>query len=243
VPSPANTPGRLCRWVGSLVSIVPGPVDRAVEQLRKVCVLAVRTVPASGAGVSVVAQDGQFSLMAAADAVSERFEEMQFVLGEGPCVEATATGRPVLVSDLADGAASRWPLYASAMNEAGIRAIFAFPLQVGAAWLGAFDLFRTRPGPLSRAELVRAFQLTDKAVTILLTLQNPIPEGEEYPHDQTSTVSVELFQAQGMVMVQLGGTLAEAMVRIRAYAYAHDRRLAEVARDIVGGRLRFDRDE
>jgi AmiR/NasT family two-component response regulator len=53
---------------------------------------------------------------------------------------------------------------------------------------------------------------------------------------------VELFQAQGMVMVQIGGTLTEAMSRIRAYAYAENRRLIDVARDIIGRDLRFDRD-
>jgi len=230
-------------WVVSSVPTVPDPVERAVDRLRELCVLAVQTMPASGAGVSVFAQDGQYSLLTAADAASERLEEMQFVLGEGPCVDATATGRPVLVSDLADGAVSRWPLYAPAMNEAGIRAIFAFPLQVGAAQMGAFDLFRTRPGSLSRGELVRAFQLSDEAMAILLALQDPTPEDEKYRHHETNAMPVELFQAQGMVMVQLGGTLTEAMARIRAYAYAHDRRLADVARDIVGGRLRLDREE
>jgi hypothetical protein len=46
-----------------------------------------------------------------------------------------------------------------------------------------------------------------------------------------------------MVMVQIGGDLADAMARIRAYAYAENRRLVDVARDIVARRLTFDRDE
>ncbi|MGX6601924.1 hypothetical protein ACWKSP_07295 [Micromonosporaceae bacterium Da 78-11] len=68
-----------------------------------------KTVPAYGAGVSVLAESGRYSLLAAADAASERLEEMQFVLGEGPCVDATATGRPVLVGDLDEERPARWP--------------------------------------------------------------------------------------------------------------------------------------
>jgi hypothetical protein len=222
------------------VSTAPGPVDRAVKRLRGVCAVAVETLSASGAGVSVLVQNGQYGLLTGADAASERLEEMQFVLGEGPCVDATATGRPVLVSDLRDEAPNRWPLYAPAMNEAGIRAIFAFPLQVGAARLGALDVFRAQPGPLSRVELISAFRLTDQAVTILLSLQPSEGSPEPLPRDEAGA---ELFQAQGMVMVQLDGTLPEAMARIRAYAYGESRRLIDVVRDIVERRLRFDKDE
>jgi len=118
------------------------------------------------------------------------------------------------VSDLADGAPSRRPLYASAMNEAGIRAIFAFPRQVGAARLGPYDVFRTRPGSFSSTELVRAFQLTGGAVP-----------GAGHGHGPARR------HARG------------GDGRIRAYAYANNRHLADVARDIVRGRLRFDRDE
>ena len=227
----------------SRVSTTSGPVDQAVERLRTVCAGAVETLSASGAGVSVLVQGGQYSLLTGADAASERLEEMQFVLGEGPCVDATATGRPVLVSDLEHEAPGRWPLYAPAMREAGIRAIFAFPLQVGAARLGALDVFRVRPGPLSRAELIRAFQCTDEAVSILLALQSPATIPEPFPRDEAGADLVELFQAQGMVMVQLDGTLSEAMARIRAYAYAENQRLIDVVRDIVERRLRFAKDE
>lgn len=230
------------------MSTVPGPVDRAVGCLRRLCAVAVETLPASGAGVSVFAANGQYSLLTAADGASERLEEMQFVLGEGPCVDATATGRPVLVSDLDEELPSRWPAYASAMREAGIRAIFAFPLQVGAARLGALDIFRTRSGPLSGTELACALDLTDQAVAILLTLTDGsadgLTDGLAHPADLGGdNAGVELFQAQGMVMVQLDCTLSEAMARIRAYAYAENRRLVDVARLIVARDLRFDRDE
>jgi hypothetical protein len=127
--------------------------------------------------------------------------------------------------------------------ESGSCAVFAFPLQVGAAQLGVLDLFRARAGTLSRAELGRALALADDAVRVLLDGQERGLDGDGSPADEPLGGTAELFQAQGMVMVQIGGTLAEAMARLRAYAYAHDLRLVEVARAIVARELRFDRDE
>ncbi len=53
----------------------------------------------------------------------------------------------------------------------------------------------------------------------------------------------ELYQAQGMVMVQLGVTLPEAMSRLRAYAFTHERRLRDVAEDVVARRITFTEDD
>jgi hypothetical protein len=223
--------------------MLPEPVDRVGDRLRRLCGVAVDTVPAAGAGLSVAARDSQVGLLVAADPVSERLEELQVVLGEGPCVDAATGRRPVLVADLGQEGPHRWPVYAAAVHEAGFRAIFAFPLQVGAAQLGVLDLFRTQPGHMSGAELQRAFALADEAVTILLDGQEGDASGDAEPFDETLAAPSELFQAQGMVMVQIGGTLGEAMARIRAHAYAENRRLIDVARDVVARELLFDRDE
>jgi GAF domain-containing protein len=166
----------------------------------------------------VVALDNQFSLLAAADEASERLEELQLVLGEGPCIDAAAAHRPVLIADPAQVGPTRWPVYADAVRNAGIRAIFAFPLQVGAAQLGVLDFFRAAPGPLSAPELSRAFGLADEAVSILLDGQRRV--GDDLSSGESMAGPIELFQAQGMVMIQIGGTLTEAMARIRAHAYA-----------------------
>jgi GAF domain-containing protein len=209
------------------------PADPMLDQLRRVCGQGVTTLPATGAGLSVMGTDKQFSMLTATDPTSERLEELQFVLGEGPCVEAGLTRRPVLVPDLDADGVSRWPAYASAVLQAGIGAVFAFPLQVGATQLGVMDFFRSSPGHLSSAELSRAYALADEAIGILLG----------GTADTSLTGPAELFQAQGMVMVQIAGTLTEAMSRIRAHAYAENRRLIDVVNDIVERKLQFDRDE
>jgi AmiR/NasT family two-component response regulator len=121
--------------------------------------------------------------------------------------------------------------------------VFAFPLQVGGGRLGVLDVFRARPGPLSADELRQALAFADVAVTTLLDGQADAPSGAAANGlDAAIGGRAELFQAQGMVMVQLGVSLAEALARMRAYTYAENRPLAEVAQDVVARRLRFDRD-
>jgi hypothetical protein len=218
------------------------PAD-VVGQLRGLCGEAVRSLPAAGAGLSVAAQQTRHSLIVAADADSERLEELQFVLGEGPCVDASTGRRPVLVPRLSDEGPTRWPAYTSAVQEFGVRAVFAFPLQIGAAQLGVMDFFRTSEGHLSDPELGKAFAIADEAVAILLDGHDRAGSNTDVEETDGSLAGpAELFQAQGMVMVQIRGTLAEALARIRAHAYAENLRLIDVARAVVNRQLRFDRD-
>ncbi len=214
-----------------------------MDALRHVCDTATLTLAASGAGLSVMARDGVHGMATASDAATERVEELQFTIGEGPCVDAFATRRPVLISDLGLDAMRRWPLYGPAVHDAGVRAVFSFPMQIGAARLGVLDVFRARAGALTARELTRALTLADLAVGLLLDGQEGAAPGLP-AGDLSAGVErrAELFQAQGMVMVQIDGTLADAMTRIRAHAYAEDRRLGEVAADVVAHRLRFGRD-
>jgi len=221
---------------------VAGAPDGVVGALQKLCGAAVGMLAASGAGVSVMAEDGARGVAAASDPASARIEELQFVLGEGPCIDAFASRRPVLVPDLTDGAVNRWPAYTPAAHDEGVRAVFAFPLQVGAARLGVLDVFRARAGPLTGDQLRQAFAFTDLAVRTLLDGQERTASEDTDGLDGAISNRADLFQAQGMVMVQLGVSLAEALVRIRAHTYAENRRLNDVAHDIVARRLHFDPD-
>ncbi|MEV4414757.1 GAF and ANTAR domain-containing protein [Catellatospora sp. NPDC049609] len=208
--------------------------------MRRLCSAAGRALAARGAGVTVMAGGGLSGMTAASDPATERLEELQVTLGEGPCIEAFECMRPVLVPDLADGAMSRWPVYAPEAHADGVRAVFAFPLQVGAARLGVLDVFRAQAGMLSPHELTLALTFAEVAVATLLRQDDSRPYPAEDWLDESLDSRAELFQAQGMVMVQLGISLAEAMVRMRAHAYAHDRRLRDVAADVVARRLSFD---
>jgi GAF domain-containing protein len=206
--------------------------------LERVCFAVVPVLSASGAGISMMTADGTRGVCIASDPVSQHVDDLQFVLGEGPCMEAFEHRRPVLVTDVAD-TATRWPLYAPAAERGGVRAVFAFPLQIGGARLGVLDVFRRDAGPLTADQLTDALLVTDVTVSAVLDRQESAGTGRSDDLDAAIRHRAELFQAQGMIMVQLGVPLAEAMVRLRAHAYAQNRRLDELARDVVAGRIRF----
>jgi ANTAR domain/GAF domain len=197
------------------------------------CAAAVAAVEVTGAWLSAARGAGAGHLMRVTDEVSGQLAELELTLGQGPCQDASASGGPVLASDLATGdAVRRWPVFAPAARRAGAAAIFAFPLRIGAIRAGVMGLYRERPGPLSAFQLGDALILADTATLLLLDA----PGGQ--PAD-LALHRAEIDQATGMLTEQLGVGIAEAFIRLRAHAYAHDRRLSDLARDIVERRLRL----
>ena len=220
-----------------------GVADGVVGWLRRLCAAAARTLPASGVGVGVISEDGMRGVAAASDVVAETLEELQFALGEGPCIDAFASRRPVLEPDLGAGGSARWLGYAPAAHAQGVGAVFAFPLQVGAARLGVMDVYRRGPGMLSQESLVQALTFAEVAVETLLDAQGKAVIGQAAEGlDRALDSHYVIYQAQGMTMVDLGVPLADALARLRAHAYTHDRPLQDIARDVVDGRLRLEPD-
>lgn len=229
--------------VRGLIAAEP-PADAASGvsgSLSRLCRAAVRGLRASGAGMSVMTGTGIRGVTAASDPEAERIEEIQFTTGEGPCLDAFHGRRPVLVSSLADGASERWPGWVVPARASGIGAVFAIPLQIGAARLGVLDIFRRDPSRLAEGDLALALTFAEVAVSHLLDSQQEAgAAGDPDRLGESLGSRTVLFQAQGMVMVQIGGSITDAMAAIRAHAYAEDRRLNDVATDIVAGRLRLD---
>jgi hypothetical protein len=220
-----------------------GAPQGVVGWLRRLCTAAAGTLPAWGVGVSVMSDEGMRGVAAASDPVIETLEELQFALGEGPCMDAFTRRRVVLEPDLGCGASAHWLAYAPAAHAQGVGAVFAFPLQVGAARLGVMDVYRHRPGPLSDESLAQALTFAEVAVETLLDAQgNAVVGAAAEGLDRALDSHYLIYQAQGMTMVDLGVPLADALARLRAQAYAHDRPLREIARDIVAGRLRLTPD-
>jgi len=214
------------------------------------CVAAVAAVEVTGAWLSAASGAAAAGhLMHVTDEVSERLADLQLTSGEGPCPDAGACGGPILVSDLSEAEAGRrWPVFAPAARQAGAAAIFAFPLRIGAIRAGVMGLYRDGAGPLSAVQFGDALIFADTATLLLLdSLDQAAGEtgAGSGPGGQPSGLAVhraEIDQATGMLTEQLGVGIADAFVRLRAYAYAHDRPLADLARDIVARRLRLGPD-
>jgi hypothetical protein len=172
--------------------------------------------------------------------VSHLIEELQYTLGEGPCVDAHQQGRVVGEPDLADPLIYRWPAFSPPALRAGVRAVFGFPLRVGTVRLGALNLYRDRVGPLTDDQHADALVMADVTTRWVLEAQAGSLAG-------TVAVALEadadfhfvVHNAAGMVSVQEGISVTEALIRLRAFAFSHDRLLADVAEDIVARRLRL----
>jgi hypothetical protein len=233
--------------VHALIAAEPvpdGAMAGTAGSLQSLCRAAVRALPAAGTSLALTSPQGSSSVVAASDEKSQRVGELCHTLGEGPFRDALATGQPVLVADLDDGPANRWPLYSEAVSALDIRAVFALPLQVGAARLGALEVYRVAPGPLSKQALAQALTFAEVATTTVLDGQQEVGQWQVPSGlDDALGSQFAVHQAQGMVMVQLGVSLGEALARMRAHAFTNDRRLVDLARDIVERRLVLERDQ
>jgi hypothetical protein len=214
--------------------------------IAALCGAAVRALPIKGASVSVMVPAGHRGTVHATDPTAAAIDEWQFTLGEGPAVDAFEDGRPVLATDLQDAALpySRWwPAFTPAAVDAGVRAVYALPQQMGAIRLGALTLYHDEPGALSFAHLARALQIADTTTIALLHLGRGIPDPSGSSQvAEGQLYRAEVYQASGMIRVQLGVSLEDAMIRLRALAFAEGRAVGDVARDIVARRLRLERD-
>lgn len=216
--------------------------NHRMSQLHRLCEVLVRVVPAHAAGLTVAVGNGVPSVvLVGVGPRAEELEELQIALGEGPCIDVQRFGRPVLPSDLAGVSAGAWPAYASAAVALGVGAVSAFPLQVGATHLGVLDVYQANAGELSGAALADCLLLADMARNVLLEDLDRDDVTDIDPQWEDVALIPELFQAQGMVMVQIGVEPIDALARIRAYAYASEQRIGDVARDIIDGRLQLDR--
>ncbi len=196
----------------------------------------VRSLPVSGVGMALMTDEGPAGIIAATDGAAMELEELQFTLGEGPCVDASQTGRPVLQPDFPRTAPRRWPAFAGGALEAGVRALFAFPLRVGAIRVGVLDLYRDRVGPLSADDLTEALSFADAATLVLLNAQAGYPVLVPVP---VLDDRAEVHQATGVVSVQAGVGLAEALVLLRARAFADHRPIGDLACDVLAGTADF----
>ncbi len=217
----AQRPAAVVAWIGGL------------------CEQGVRASGVDGAGVSVIPTSGGPQPVTSTDDRSALIEDLQFTLGEGPCFDATTSRSPVLISDLTareEGVADRWPAFLSEAVAAGVRAVFAFPLGMGATTVGTLDLYRSTPGPLSEQQL-NASLVTADSIGVALLTEDPVATLE-----QSSRLRMTVHQAAGMVMVQSGGTIADALLMLRASAYGEGRSINDLAADVLAGRRRYDKE-
>jgi hypothetical protein len=227
--------------LGALLAGLARDRDDGTAFGTRLSAACVDVVGVTGAGIMVMIDEQNLASVANSDPVSGVVEELQFTLGEGPCIDAYRTGRPVLERDLEHPVVSRWPAFSSAALDAGVSAIFGFPLQVGAVRLGALDLYCDHPADLDPDQLSDALTFAGLITHELLALQAGAEPGVlGTGFEDVTNLRAAVHQASGMVSEQLNIPVGDALVRLRAHAYAEGRSINDVARDVVARRLRLD---
>ena len=206
----------------------------------RLCAVCPRITGMNGAGVMLMSGDIPRGSLCASDGVSKLIEDLQYTLGEGPCVDAYQLDAVVAEPDLAEPVARRWVAFSPPVLEAGVRAVFGFPLRVGTVRLGALNLYRERPGPLSAEQHADALVMADVMARWVLNAQAGAPsDAMAQELEAGADFHFAVHNAAGMVSVQEEISVTEALIRLRAFAFSQDRLLGEVARDIIAHTLRL----
>lgn len=211
------------------------------------CHACVETVAVSGAGLVLTSSMSTLEPVYTTDGRAGEMEELQATVGQGPAIDALASGMPIIGDDLASPTSTRrWPIFAPEVTRLGVRAMCSLPLALGAIRVGVLDLYHDTPRELSQDQLLDALIYADTALLLVLDARSGIATSTDAdsPRNYGSLLwHAEVHQAAGMVSEQLGISVLDALVRLRAHAYSHDQQLTDVARSVVERRLRFHPDE
>jgi hypothetical protein len=208
---------------------------------ERLCRSAVETLSVTGAGIMLMADGQHKGTLGVSNDVMVVVEDLQFTLGEGPCIDAFNSEAPVHAPDIASPEELRWPGFCRQAADAGVRALFGFPLRVGGTSFGALDLYMDTPGDLLPKQATDAMEFADVIASLVLSLQAGAapgtladPLGARFIHRAV------VHQASGMLSAQLAIDVDEALVRIRAHSFGSNRSIHDVASDIVNRSLRLE---
>lgn len=253
--------------LGAVVAGAPPGLPAA----NRLCTACVDLLGVDGAAISMILDGEPQGTFGSSSSASRRLDEFQFTLGEGPCLDAAATRKAVLVPDLDSPDERRWPVFSGEVLGDGIRAVFALPVMITSVCVGALDLFRAGPGPLAADQLAGGLLAAELGSLPLLDLIAAMSEGASSQERTVDGVGdgvgdgvsggdadgdaddgwgrlaeldrVEVYQATGMLIAQLDVDAAEALVRLRAYAMATGQTASEAAWAIAHRELELPRDD
>jgi len=230
----ALDPNRLARVTTMLGGDTGGDAEHSL------CENSASVARVSGAGVVLILHGRALGTVCSSNDVAETVEEVQYTLGEGPCIDAFTTRQPVMEPDLAADDGVRWPGFREGALAAGIHAAFGFPILVGPVCIGALNLYQDHSGTLSDDQVADAEAIAHVAGRIVMDWQSVAGEGSlarQLEHLPANRAVVH--QATGMVSVQAAVPIDDAATMLRAYAFATNRPVHDVATAVVARDLRF----
>ena len=210
-----------------------------VDFLHTLTLRCVDLFDVDAAGLMLADPLGVLRVVAASSERVELLELFELQNEEGPCLECYHAGSTVIADDLTRDSA--WPKFSHEARTSGFRAVQAVPLRLRGDVIGALNLFRSQPGRLDDHQGSVCQAVADVA-TIGLLQERAVREArilaEQLNVALTSRVVIE--QAKGILSERRSVDMDGAFRLLRGHARHHNLRLAEVARDVIEGRLVSD---
>jgi transcriptional regulator with GAF, ATPase, and Fis domain len=210
-----------------------------IDFLERLATHCTELLGVTACGVLLADHHGALTMVAASTEAARQLELAQVQNSEGPCMDAFNTGLPVQHGNLAD-ADPRWPAFTAAARAAGFVAVQALPMRLREERLGALNLLNTTPGALDSDTVALGQALAD-AATIGIVHQRSLARqevtAEQLQVALTSRIVIE--QAKGFLAERLGVSVDTAFTLLRRYARDHNRKLTEVATDVVDSGLQI----
>ena len=228
--SPNQAPLDLAEAYVELQNLILDGPD-VTDFLHQLAVLASAVVPGSHCGITL-RRDHQVASVAGSDDVAMRMDEVQYLRGHGPCLQAMRDGVRVDVPDMV--AETRWGDYGAHAIATGVYSAVSLPLTVNGATIGALNLFSPDSHAFTEPDVARAQAFTGQAataLTILLRHARQTVLDDELRQALASRAVID--QALGMLMVTRKMSSREAFEALRHASQTNNRKLSDIAADLI----------
>ncbi|MBW3621338.1 MAG: GAF and ANTAR domain-containing protein [Actinobacteria bacterium] len=216
--------------------------DSADDILKTLNEFCTRHLDVYGVGLLLLDEHGDLQYGTANTETGRAIERTEAELQEGPCTDAARRGTAVVVPDV-EQVADLYPRFVAAALELGVRAVHALPIHHAGHLIGSLDIISDEPGELSE-EAVRTAQLLVEVAASYIANSRAL--AEQTTLAQQLQIALEsravIEQAKGVVGARHDIPVEEAFDRIRRYARSTQRKLKDVAREIVNQELDLPRD-
>lgn len=217
--------------------------ETARSETARLCTACVEVLEVAGAGITIMGGD-QAGPICVSDPSVAALEDLQYTIGQGPCRDAFRSGLSIHAPRLDADAWARWPSFVQLAQSSHVAAVFAYPLIAAGANVGVLTLYQRDEGELTSAQQDDSEALAGVLAETVLSLQDEAPAGTLGAGlDDAAKYRSEIYQASGMVAVQLTISATDALLRMRAHAFATEQRVADVASLIVARHLRLTDDD
>lgn len=218
--------------MGTIAHFVLG--DQSVEDaLRSVLDLALEAIStAVMAGVSMLGNDFKPKTAVATDERARAIDEAQYRDDTGPCLDAWREQRVVPVIDVATVAAE-YPSFTAAALANDIHSTLSFPLLVAGASIGALNLYGASPKLFDEEDARVGLDVASAVATIIATTSYTEALELNLHLNRAIESRAVIEQAKGIIMASARCTPDAAFDILRQQSQSENRKLRELAEEIV----------